>query len=40
MDVLRDESNLQALKNAGLSGDEDLFAAPWSRRATVGRGWR
>jgi magnesium transporter len=29
MDVLRDESNLQALKNAGLSGDEDLFAAPW-----------
>ena len=30
MDVLRDESNLQALKNAGLSGDEDLFAAPWS----------
>jgi magnesium transporter len=30
MDFLRDESNLQALKNAGLSGDEDLFAAPWS----------
>jgi magnesium transporter len=30
MDVLRDESDLQALKNAGLSGDEDLFAAPWS----------
>ena len=30
MDVLRDESNLRALKNAGLSGDEDLFAAPWS----------
>jgi magnesium transporter len=29
MDLLRDESNLQALKNAGLSGDEDLFAAPW-----------
>jgi magnesium transporter len=29
MDFLRDESNLQALKNAGLSGDEDLFAAPW-----------
>lgn len=29
MDVLRDESNLQALKRAGLSGDEDLFAAPW-----------
>ena len=30
MDFLRDESNLQALKNAGLSGDEDLFAAPWN----------
>ena len=30
MDLLRDESNLQALKNAGLSGDEDLFAAPWN----------
>src|SRR5687768_6716217 len=29
MDVLRDESNLRALKHAGLSGDEDLFAAPW-----------
>jgi magnesium transporter len=29
MDVLRDESSLQALKSAGLSGDEDLFAAPW-----------
>ena len=30
MDVLRDESELRALKHAGLSGDEDLFAAPWS----------
>jgi magnesium transporter len=29
MDVLRDESNLRALQHAGLSGDEDLFAAPW-----------
>ncbi len=29
MDVLRDESELRALKHAGLSGDEDLFAAPW-----------
>lgn len=29
MDILRDESNLRALKRAGLSGDEDLFAAPW-----------
>ena len=29
LDALRDESSLQALKNAGLSGDEDLFAAPW-----------
>jgi magnesium transporter len=29
MDALRDESNLRALKRAGLSGDEDLFAAPW-----------
>jgi magnesium transporter len=29
MDFLRDESNLQALKHAGLSGDEDLFARPW-----------
>jgi magnesium transporter len=29
MDVLRDESELRALQNAGLSGDEDLFGAPW-----------
>jgi magnesium transporter len=29
MDVMRDESNLQALQHAGLSGDEDLFAPPW-----------
>jgi magnesium transporter len=29
MDFVRDESNLRALKRAGLSGDEDLFAGPW-----------
>ena len=29
MDFVRNESNLQALKRAGLKGDEDLFAAPW-----------
>jgi magnesium transporter len=29
MDFVRDESNLTALKRAGLSGDEDLFAGPW-----------
>ena len=29
MDVLRDQSNLQALRTAGLRGEEDLFAAPW-----------
>jgi magnesium transporter len=29
MDFVRDESNLNALKRAGLSGDEDLFAGPW-----------
>ncbi len=29
MDFVRDEANLQALKSAGLSGDEDLFAPPW-----------
>jgi len=29
MDFVRDESNLQALKRAGLSGDEDLFGGPW-----------
>lgn len=29
MDVLRDESTLRALKRAGLSRDEDLFAPPW-----------
>jgi magnesium transporter len=28
MDFVRDESNLQALKRAGLSGDEDLFGGP------------
>ncbi len=30
MDVVRDETSLRALKHAGLSGDEDLFAAPWA----------
>ena len=29
IDVLRDEANSQALKTAGLSGDEDVFAMPW-----------
>ena len=29
MDVLRDESSLQALRSAGLSKDEDLFASLW-----------
>lgn len=29
MDVLRDESSLQALRSAGLSDDEDLFASLW-----------
>ena len=29
MDVLRDESSLQALRSAGLSQDEDLFASLW-----------
>ncbi len=29
MDVLRDESSLQALRSAGLSEDEDLFASLW-----------
>jgi magnesium transporter len=29
MDFVRDEANLQALKRAGLTGDEDLFAGPW-----------
>jgi len=30
MDFVRNEANLQALKRAGLRGDEDLFAAPLS----------
>ena len=30
MDVLREEADLRALRSAGLSRDEDLFAAPWS----------
>ncbi len=29
MDVLRDESSLQALRSAGLNRDEDLFASLW-----------
>ena len=29
MDFLREQSDLEALKRVGLSGDEDLFAAPW-----------
>jgi len=29
LDVLRDESSLQALRSAGLSEDEDLFASLW-----------
>lgn len=29
MDVMRDESSLQALRSAGLSQDEDLFASLW-----------
>ena len=29
MDVLRDESSLQALRSAGLNQDEDLFASLW-----------
>ena len=30
MDLLRDEADLRALRSAGLSRDEDLFAAPWA----------
>lgn len=30
MDLLREEADLRALRTAGLSGDEDLFAAPWA----------
>ena len=40
MDVLRDESNLQALKNAGLSGRRGPVRGSMEQRATVGRGWR
>ena len=29
MDVLRDQADLQVLRSAGLSEDEDLFARPW-----------
>lgn len=29
MDVMREEADLQALRTAGLRGEEDLFAAPW-----------
>ena len=39
MDVLREESNLQALRTAGLRGEEDLFAAPWESARTGGPGW-
>ena len=30
MDLLREEADLRALRNARLSRDEDLFAAPWA----------
>jgi magnesium transporter len=30
MDLLREEAELRALRSAGLSKDEDLFAAPWA----------
>jgi magnesium transporter len=30
MDFVSDQANLQALKRAGLTGDEDLFAGPWN----------
>jgi magnesium transporter len=30
MDLLREEADLRALRSAGLSRDEDLFAAPWA----------
>jgi magnesium transporter len=30
MDMLRQEADLRALRSAGLSTDEDLFAAPWA----------
>jgi magnesium transporter len=30
MDLLREEADLRALRSAGLSRDEDLFAAPWT----------
>jgi magnesium transporter len=30
MDLLREEADLRALRRAGLSRDEDLFAAPWA----------
>ena len=29
MDLARDEADLRALKRAGLTRDEDLFAGPW-----------
>ncbi len=29
MDFVRNESDLRALKRAGLSGEEDIFATPW-----------
>ena len=30
MDFVREQANLQALKRAGLTADEDLFAGPWN----------
>lgn len=30
MDLLREEAELRALRSAGLTRDEDLFAAPWA----------
>ena len=32
MDVMREQADLQALRTAGLSEDEDLFAAPLVQR--------
>ena len=29
MDFVRNESDLRALKRAGLTGEEDVFATPW-----------
>jgi Mg/Co/Ni transporter MgtE len=40
MDYVRDMSNLQALKSAGLTADEDLFASPWDSARNRGPGSR